>query len=319
MCYSAQIRSSYKDFVRHWGATISIKDFVRIYWLRSEGHKIKIPKAVDALFSEPHTQDERAIREMIAQFNLQESTRFEQELFKQRKRLADAERTLASKATKAAVDSKRIAADKIAWCLEKLASIRTPSLVAEDFRIYPGWFAPVLVSDGEQRQIRPMRYHCRIAGAAPSFDKQYPGCFNARRDSLDGLWRKQFGTSHAVLILDAFFENVSKHRVEKRELLPGEKEQGVVLEFRPRPALEMLAACIWSHWTGSGEPELNSFAAITDEPPPEVAAAGHDRCLIPLKAENLDAWLKPDGVGLTQMYRILDDRVRPYYEHRLAA
>jgi hypothetical protein len=35
--------------------------------------------------------------------------------------------------------------------------------------------------------------------------------------------------------------------------------------------------------------DLWSFAAITDEPPQEVAAAGHDRCIIPIKEEHLNA------------------------------
>jgi len=56
-----------------------------------------------------------------------------------------------------------------------------------------------------------------------------------------------------------------------------------------------------------------------DEPPPEIAAAGHDRCPIPLKLENIDAWLRPDKGNLDAQYAILDDRARPYYEHRLAA
>ena len=38
----------------------------------------------------------------------------------------------------------------------------------------------------------------------------------------------------------------------------------------------MYVACLWSHWQ-EGNEELDSFAAITDEPPPEIAAAGHDR------------------------------------------
>lgn len=78
----------------------------------------------------------------------------------------------------------------------------------------------------------------------------------------------------------------------------------------------MFVACLWSHWK-PGEDELLSFAAITDEPPPEVRAAGHDRCPIPIKPENIDAWLA--GGGLAWMQAILDDRERPYYEHRKAA
>jgi putative SOS response-associated peptidase YedK len=81
----------------------------------------------------------------------------------------------------------------------------------------------------------------------------------------------------------------------------------------------MLIACLWSRWTAEGEPDLLSFAAITDDPPPEVSAAGHDRCVIPIKLEQVDAWLNPDPKNLEALYAILDDRERPYYEHRLAA
>lgn len=93
----------------------------------------------------------------------------------------------------------------------------------------------------------------------------------------------------------------------------------VVLEFEPNPEHDMLIACLWSCWTGAGEPDLLSFAAITDEPPPEVRAAGHDRCIIAIKPENVDAWLNQDPANLAELYCILDDKDRPYYEHRLAA
>ncbi|SDR14188.1 hypothetical protein SAMN05445850_2969 [Paraburkholderia tuberum] len=56
----------------------------------------------------------------------------------------------------------------------------------------------------------------------------------------------------------------------------------------------MLVACLWSRWSGKGEPDLLAFAAITDEPPRGVAAAGHDRCIIPIKPEHIDARLNPD-------------------------
>lgn len=37
-----------------------------------------------------------------------------------------------------------------------------------------------------------------------------------------------------------------------------------------------LVACQWSSWRAPDEPDLLSFAAITDEPP-EFTAAGYDR------------------------------------------
>jgi hypothetical protein len=50
-----------------------------------------------------------------------------------------------------------------------------------------------------------------------------------------------------------------------------------------------------------------------------TSAAGHDRCIIPIKPEHIDAWLNPDRMDLAAQAVILDDRERPYYEHRMAA
>jgi putative SOS response-associated peptidase YedK len=68
-----------------------------------------------------------------------------------------------------------------------------------------------------------------------------------------------------------------------------------------------------------GDESLLSFAAVTDDPPAEIAAAGHDRCIIPIKPANVDAWLHPQVSNLGAQYAILDNRERQYYEHRLAA
>ena len=318
MCYSAQIRANYKKYVREWGADISIKEFVRLYWMRSQGAKVKIPKAMDAAFADPQTDEERQIKAMIDAFDAQQTTTLEQELFKQRKRLADAERTLQTKTTKAATESKRIATDKVEWCLAKLADLKRTELVDEDSRIFPGWYAPVMAMRQGRRIVVPMRYQCRLAGKPAFYDTKFPGTYNARRDNLEGFWRELFGNRHCVMIANAFFENVSKHRMEGRELAPGEKEENVILEFRPQPTQEMIVACLWSHWQ-EGDESLLSFAAVTDDPPAEIAAAGHDRCIIPIRPANVDAWLHPQVVNLGAQYAILDDRERPYYEHRLAA
>ena len=112
---------------------------------------------------------------------------------------------------------------------------------------------------------------------------------------------------------------MNRHRVEGRELRSGEEVDNVVLEFKPRPTQDMVVACLWSRWSGTGEPDLLSFAAITDDPPAEVSAAGHDRCIIPIQPKHVEAWLNPDPKNLAAQYAILDDRDRPYYEHRLAA
>lgn len=319
VCYSAQIEAEYKKYVRAFGATLSVEEYARLYWARREDSRIKIPKAMDFEFLHPESDGEREIRAAIDAFTETEQTRLEQELFNQRKRLADAERVLASKTTKAASESKRIATDKIDRAMGRLADLRRTEPKSRDSRIFPGYYAPVMVMEAGRLVIKPMRYQCRVAGKPAFYDHKYPGTYNARRDNLEGFWKGQFGHTHGVIALGAFYENVDRHKAEGRELRPGEEPENVILEFKPDPPDTMYAACLWSRWTGKDEPDLLSFAAITDDPPAEVAAAGHDRCIIPLKRDNILAWLNPDPKDLSSLYSLLDDRERPYYEHRLAA
>ncbi|KFN44422.1 SOS response-associated peptidase family protein [Arenimonas oryziterrae] len=319
MCYSAQIQADYAKYVREFGADIDIDEFVRLYWDREGQPKLRIPKAMDASFSAPETEQARRIAAMIARFDGEQTTRFEQDVFKQKKRLADAERVLQTKTTKKALEDQRVSKNKIEYALGKLNDLRRTRLEPRDSRIFPSWYAPVMISEQGRRMVRPMRYQCRPAHVSAQFDIDRPNAYNARRDSLEGFWKRQFGYTHGILMIDAFYENVSRHAMEGRELAPGETEENVILEFRPRSGQPMLVACLWSRWQGAGQPDLLSFAAITDDPPPEIAAAGHDRVIIPIKPEHVDAWLNPDPGDLKTQYAILDDRERPYYEHRMAA
>nr|WP_241023966.1 SOS response-associated peptidase family protein [Burkholderia sp. Ac-20365] len=303
-----------------FGAHMDIGEFARLYFERAEGRlKARFPKAMDDAFANPQSDDEAEIKQLIGQYNTVQSKGLEEELFKQRARLVAAEKTLQTKTTKSASESKRIAANKIQDVLGRIDDIRRTELLARDSRIFPGNYAPVLIQENGQLVVRPMRYQCRIAGKPASYDFKYPGTYNARLDSLGGFWKPLFGYSHGLLIVDSFYENVKKSKMEGRVLAEGEGDENVILQFTPRDGSRMLVACVWSKWTALGEPDLYSFAAITDEPPPEVAAAGHDRCIVYIKPENVAAWLNPNPEDLAAQYAILDDKVRPYYEHILAA
>jgi putative SOS response-associated peptidase YedK len=320
MCYSAQIWADYRRFVREYGATLDIKEFYELFWERRANPKVKIPKGMELPFREAAGSDRlKAIEQLIDEFQAAQTVKLEQELFAQRKRLADVERSLQTKVTKAAESSKRIAANKIDAALRKLADLRRTEPMERDARIFPGNYAPVMVMENGMRVIKPMRYLCRPAGKPAFYDTKYPGTYNARRDSLRGFWKELYGHSHGLIVVNAFYENVNRHRFEHRPLAPGEDVENVVLEFKHRPMQDMLIACLWSKWSAPGEPDLLSFAAITDDPPEEVAAAGHDRCIIEIKPENIDAWLIPDPKNLAALDAILEDKARLYYEHRLAA
>jgi putative SOS response-associated peptidase YedK len=303
-----------------FGAVMDIREFARLFFERAEGvSKAKIPKAMEDAFATPQTEAEREIKGAIDRFNADQVTRLEQDLFKQRKRLADAERALQVKVTKAATESQRIATDKVGWTRGKLEDLRRNEPASRDSRIFPGHYAPVMVIENGQRVVRPMRYQCRIAGKPAAYDVKYPGTYNARRDNLEGFWKSCFGYTHGIMLVDVFYENVSKARMEGTLLETHERDENVVLEFRPGNGELLHVACLWSRWSAPGEPDLLSFAAITDELPPEIATAGHDRCIIPIRPDNIDAWLNPDGSDLAASYAILDDRDRSYYEHWLAA
>ena len=310
MCYSAKVIASWRQYQRVFGTDIDLKAFADMYEERLSPKAVKTPKAMDASMADVPGPEGDGIRAAIAEFERAEATRLEQLLFSQRKRLADAERTLQTKTTKKALEDQRIATDKIAWARTKLDDLRRTEVKERDRRIYPGMYAPVMVMENGRRVLKPMRYQCRPCGKPAFYDRKYPGTYNARRDNLEGFWGGTFGVHHGIMVADTFYENVE-----------GEDGQNQVLAFSPRTGEPMLIACLWSHWLDpkGKEPDLLSFAAITDEPEPEVAAAGHDRTIINIKPEHVDAWLSPDPGNLTALYAIFDDKQHPFYEHRLAA
>ena len=157
-----------------FGAHISIREFAQLYVERAGGSKVKIPKGMDDVSLNPTSDEEREIKALIDKFNVEQTSKLEQDLFKQRKRLANAKHTLQTKVSKVAAESQRIATDKIAWTLGKLEDIQRTEPKARDSRIFPGHYAPVMVMENGRRVIKPMRYQCRIAGKPASYDVKFP-------------------------------------------------------------------------------------------------------------------------------------------------
>jgi putative SOS response-associated peptidase YedK len=177
-----------------------------------------------------------------------------------------------------------------------------------DDRIFPLSYAPIVMEVDGQRLVRLARYHLRQAGTPASIDRKYPGLYNARRDNLEKFWRQQFSRKHALMLTTSFFENVDRDG------------KNVVLHFKPQPAQLMWIACLYDEWQDPKDgTSLLSFAAVTDEPPDEVRAAGHDRMIINIQPTNADRWLNPASCTTEQLQSILTDRQAPYYEHAVAA
>lgn len=322
MCYSAAVRADHAAFQRLFPKSrMAIKEFFQLYWRKKTAKPMRTPKVMDVQFANPRSPEEEAIAQLIAENEAAQVIAIEQDLFKQRKRQADAQRALQVKVTKKAQEDQRISTGKIEQALGRLARMKRTTIDEADARIFPGWWAPVLVMEDGEPIIRPMRYQCRPAGKPAFYDAKYPGTYNARRDNLRGFWKGQFGQTHGLMIVTTFFENVHRHAAEGRQLSPGEDPENIVLRFEPQPAQDMYVACLYSHWK-SPDPEVPdfwSFAAVTDDPPPEVAAAGHDRCIVQLRPEQVGVWLTPQGRSQEELESLFDDKARPYYEHRLAA
>lgn len=305
MCYSAQVVQQYERYAREFGADIDLQTFAKLYGARFLDPKIKTTMAMDAAFEADESAEMQSIRAMVQEYKALQISKLGQELVDLKDRLAKAERVLQTKVTKKATDDKRIATNKIERTLEKMADLQRAEIRSSDARMFPGYYVPVLIMENGKKIVRPMRYQCRIAGSPENFDVKFPGTYNARIDNLDGFWRNQFGHTHGIAIVTAFYEYVAGTNGEK-----------AILEFKPQNGMSMYAACLWSHWTAPGKDDLYSFAFITDDPPAEVLAAGHDRCIIPIKRENVDAWLNPDPKNLDAQFEILSDKERPFYVNK---
>jgi putative SOS response-associated peptidase YedK len=315
MCYSALVIQDLKKTLRELNVFMDYEEAERIFLLRLDDPTLNISKGFEANFDNPTNDVERRIKAAIDEHRSRMATKLEKDLFTQKTRLVNAERSLKTKETKKAREDVRIATSKIETFTTKLSSLRSTDLTVDDRRLFPMTYGGVIIKRDGRNLLTPMRYHCRPAGQPAFYDRKFPGLFNARRDNLENFWRGQFGQHHAIALFEGFYEWVKLHTKEHRELAPGEQEKSIELFFKPRSPMTMFVACVWSNWTDPKLPAVRGFAAITDEPPREVAAAGHDRCVINIKRESVDAWLTPEGRGVAELQALLTDREVPVYEN----
>lgn len=294
MCYSALVQQSHKKLGRMLSATVDHEAYVALAEARLAGSKVRLSKAMD----DAMLADGGRTAELVEEWRERQIVDLERLLAEQRERRAKAEAKLAVKETKSALNDVRVAGNKIRQFERRLTDLERTEPAPEDGRIWPGEYAAVVVQDGVRR-VRPMRYQCRMPGWTPEIERKFASTYNARRDSLDTSWKRLFGTRHAVMVVDRFYESVQR------------KGKAVELEFTPQTGEPILVPCLWSY---DERDDLYSFAAITDDPEPEVAAAGHDRTILNLQPEHVDAWLA--GGSASDMHALFDQKRRPYYEHR---
>lgn len=178
-----------------------------------------------------------------------------------------------------------------------------------DGRIFSNYFTSVLVLERGERVFKPMRYRVRPAHSIAEIPSKY-NVFNARIDALETrkTWKTIFMRKHGLVPFVRFFEWVDNN---------GKKE---LISFKPDTQSIMWAPCIYDSWESQDKQiHFESFALITDDPPPEIASKGHDRCPIFLREDLINNWLLPTGKTKKQMYELLKQVEPVYFESALAA
>jgi hypothetical protein len=113
MCYSAQVTQSLKEYLRLMGAVADLAQIETVIQHRLTDSAVRFPRGFERNFDEPQSEQELRIRALLDRYRDENVTRFEQEIFTQKKRLADAQRKLKDKETKSARNDERIASNKI--------------------------------------------------------------------------------------------------------------------------------------------------------------------------------------------------------------
>lgn len=189
MCYSARVWQNLKHLSRRYEAEVDWEALEELYKQRAEGGDIKTFRDLQRNFKNPETEIERRASEFIAQSLKAKRSEWENEIFAQRRRLAEAEESLAKRETKKAREDIRIGSKKVQTLLDRLADLRRTEPNNEDARSFPMTYAPLLVALDGRTVIRPMRYTCRLAGKPSDYDKRFSGTYNARKDRLHEYWR----------------------------------------------------------------------------------------------------------------------------------
>ncbi len=323
MCYSAMVEQSHRKLATRYGAEVDLDSYEDLFHRRWEGEKLAIPRGVEVAFTtNAQCKQEQGIAMLIREWHEEQINTREDDLSKQSIRLAEAERRLKIRETKKATNDKRIALQKIPWLEEKISWHQQTKTRDEDYRIYPQNYVSLVYTDAAGNlKVGPFRYHMRPAWADEKWDAQRGGSYNARRDSLQSVWKNQFGKHHGLLTVKHFFENVTPARYRAKPQLAADlsKRDRIVIRFEPDDHQYMEIPTIFDIWVQKGKPALYSTALITDDPLAEIAAAGHDRTPVSLKRSAARQWLDPKSRERSELFALLDDIKRPHYTHQVAA
>jgi hypothetical protein len=164
---------------RQLGIRLDYEEIEKLFFRRLDDPGLNVSRGFEANFDDPANEQERRIKGAIDVHRSRMATKIEKDLFSQKTRLVNAERSLKDKETKKAREDVRIATSKIATLTTKLSDLRRSEPTSEDNRIFPMVYAGVIIKKGGENVLTPMRYFCRPAGKPAFYDKKFPGLYNA--------------------------------------------------------------------------------------------------------------------------------------------
>jgi hypothetical protein len=199
MCYSSLVEKAYDEYVKMFRAPFEMTAFHLLYRQRELDLLLKIPTELDEVLVAIDPMNAAIIRDSVRRWRNAGSA----EMAKLDIEILVLEAALPKKATaemKGPLKTAKSRRKRIETALNSQPA------TGDSYRIYPKYFAPVVIEEHGHRKTVPMRY--RIL---PSNGFEIPDVYtvyNARRDSLSSArnWKPLFGKKHAVFPFRKFFE-----------------------------------------------------------------------------------------------------------------
>jgi putative SOS response-associated peptidase YedK len=307
MCYSALIEADLRKLERQFGVKVDWTSFEEAFNIRAKYDQAMIPSGLDSyIIQNAETPLQKRLAKMAKTHYEDEIKKFSAKLKKYEQDVKDFEAKIKG-GSKAKDLEEKLAKRQatVQWHKEKIEYYQKIEESGAP-RVFPNFYAPVIIKEDKDSWIRLMRYHLCPKNGKEMNPFKY-NLFNARRDRLldSRTWKPVFGKQHGIFPFHRFYESVAD-----------KDDKSKIIYFQPKDQEIMWSAAIFEE---SKIPfgNLRSFAAITDEPPPEVAAAGHDRCPVFLAKENFEEWLTPKA-SPQELVKLLGGVVPTYFEHKAA-
>jgi putative SOS response-associated peptidase YedK len=312
--YSATIHANPYFYAAKFGAAVCHEAFLQMFLRRSLDQRMHVPTEVEQAFLATTDVELEPMRALLMGDRL-----------KQMRAMLDRAAALARRLACANDAGSAGSADR-RTVLRAQADLRvrqhhlarggSPLGLA---RVFPGSYAPVLLIRDGRLEVRPMRYKCRPANADASSDRRLTSSHHISRATLPGTWRDHFGSTHAVIALNALYDVVSAQRLENgRSTAAQPSVASAQIRYTALAEEPLFAACLWSHWQGEGREDLWSFGTLTRWAVPDPAASLEKPDIVLLRRDDVRAWLEPTHGDLCGSTALLEKEFHTRMQHARA-